>query len=564
MADPRASVSVMSGWAGHAGRLQAAISAEGRAETQAALTALGSGAFDEAEALAKGAAAEGSTPALRIIAMAREGRGDLHGALEALQAAQAIEPRSADILADLGRLARTLEMHAAAAQLFASALEITPGSPHLVEQLAAALRDNHEYAAAAGVLKEALLISPEEAGLWNALGAVLLQEGETDSALPFLNEALRLSPALPGALYNRAVARLELNDLAGAVADCDAALPLADPADQAQVRFARAQAKLAAGDLVSGWADYGARLDPHFPKTPAFDLPGRRWSPTDPVEGARFLLVGEQGLGDEIMFASMIEDLLIALGPEGRLIIAVAPRLVMLFRRGFPRASVCAYARTTESGRPTVSAPEARGEIDLWAPIGDLAVRFRRSLSNFDHPVRLVPDPAAVAGRRAMLDALGDEPKVGLTWKSGLTAGHRLKQYPRFEDWAPVLATANVRFVNLQYGDCAVELAAAKAAGSPIWSAPGLDLTNDLGGAAALSAALDLVIGVGNASSNLAAAVGRPTWILASRHAWPRLGTDRYPWYAEAKGFVAERFGAWETPMAEVATVLAAWRDKRA
>ena len=50
------------------------------------------------------------------------------------------------------------------------------------------------------------------------------------------------------------------------------------------------------------------------------------------------------------------------------------------------------------------------------------------------------------------------------------------------------------------------------------------------------------MIGVGNASSNLAAAVGRPTWILASRHAWPRLGTNRYPWYAETRGFIAERF----------------------
>jgi hypothetical protein len=415
------------------------------------------------------------------------------------------------------------------------------------------------------VLKAALQAAPGEARLWNALGAVLLQEGETDAALAFLDEAVRLSPTMPEALYNRAVARLELSDLAGAVADCDAALPLAEPSEKAQVRFARAQAKLASGDLQGGWTDYAARLDPHFPKAPLFDLPGRRWSMGDDPQGRRFLLVGEQGLGDEMMFAGMAEDLLGALGPDGRLTLAVAPRLVGLFRRSFPVAQVLAYERAIDAGQTHITVPEAKGEVDLWAPMGDLAPRFRRTLADFGpHPARLVPDPAAVAEWRVRLADLGDGPKVGLTWKSGLTSGHRLKLYPRFEDWTPLLETPGVRWVNLQYGDCAAELAAAEAAGAPIWSAPGLDLTNDLDGAAALSAAADLVIGARNASSNLAAATGQATWILASRHTWPRLGTHHYPWYADTRGFVTERFGAWAPTMAEVAAALAKWRDTHA
>jgi tetratricopeptide (TPR) repeat protein len=561
MADPGAS-----GWADHAARLRDAVWKDpdpaARTTLGAALQAVGAGEFDKAETLTTRAATTASACAWRIAAMAREGRGDLHGALEALQAAQGLDPASADILADLGRLAQRLDMHAAAAQLFTAALEIEPGSAHLTEQLAAALRDQHDYHGAATVLKAALQAAPGEARLWNALGAVLLQEGETDTALAFLDEAARLSPTSPEALYNRAVARLELSDLAGAVADCDAALPLAEPSEKAQVRFARAQAKLASGDLDGGWTDYAARLDPHFPKAPRFDLPGRRWSMGDDVQGRGFLLVGEQGLGDEMMFAGMAEDLLAALGSAGRLTLAVAPRLVGLFRRSFPAARVLAYARMADEGRSRITVPEAGNDIDLWAPMGDLLLRFRRALADFTaRPARLIPDPEAVAEWRARLDALGDGPKVGLTWKSGLTSGHRLKQYPRFEDWAPVLETPGVRFVNLQYGDCAPELAAAEAAGAPIWSAPGLDLTHDLDGAAALSAATDLVIGVGNASSNLAAATGRATWMLASRHAWPRLGTDHYPWYADTRGFVTERFGAWAATMAEVAAALAKWRD---
>jgi hypothetical protein len=279
----------------------------------------------------------------------------------------------------------------------------------------------------------------------------------------------------------------------------------------------------------------------------------------DVLAGKRLLVVGEQGLGDEIMFAGMLPDVIEALGPGGTLSLAVAPRLVELFQRSFPQSLVSAPDTASAGGRPLRTAPLAPGEIELWAPMGSLAQRFGSDLASFDRPPGyLRPDPGKADAWRRALATLGGRPKIGLSWKSMKTSGDRLKQYPSFEAWERLLAVPGVSFVNLQYGDCAAEIERAGALGVEIWQPPGLDLTDDIDGAAALSAAVDLVIGVGNASTNLAAAVGVPVWISAAPFAWPRLGAEHYPWFPRTKVFAAERFGDWGPVVAALAAALEA------
>ncbi|HVY34382.1 MAG TPA: tetratricopeptide repeat protein [Caulobacteraceae bacterium] len=554
-----------SAWRARAQRLQAAVAAlaapVGPLLTQA-LNALASGEHAQAVEQARAALAIDPRcgPAWRIAALALEGQGELVQALEAHQSSLALEGESADLLEDLGRLSLDLGMADVAVQLLARALAADPASPHLTAQLARALAGGHDYSQAIEVLRAAIAADVENAFLWNALGAVLLQQGDAANALTFFEQALSLAPDLIEPLYNRAGAKLDLDDLAGALADCDAALEHAAPQQTAPIRFVRSLVRLTQGELAGGWADYEARLEPDFAKAPVFRIDASRWTPDDDLANRRLLVVGEQGLGDEIMFAGMIPDVLAALGPGGRLSLAVEPRLVALFARSFPGAAVSAHATGKADGRPLRTAPGAGSEIELWAPMASLARRFRPDLASFAAPAGyLTPDPARLAYWRAALSQTDDRPKVGLVWKSLQTGGDRRKQYAPFEAWAPVLRTPGVRFVNLQYGDCEAELAQARALGVDIWTAPDLNLTRDIEGAAALSAATDLVLGVGNASANLAGACGVPLWLSLPPAAWPRLGAPTYPWFAGSRVFVAERFGEWEPVMAGMAGALEHW-----
>jgi hypothetical protein len=203
--------------------------------------------------------------------------------------------------------------------------------------------------------------------------------------------------------------------------------------------------------------------------------------------------------------------------------------------------------------------------VDLWTPMASLLRQFRRSVADF--PARagyIAPDPERVAHWRGQLEALPGR-KVGLLWKSGIQKDARHRYFAGFDAWGPTLAQPGITFVNLQYGDCAEELAEAREAfGVAIWQPPGIDLKQDLDEVAALACALDLVVGFSNATFNIAAGCGAPCWLITVPGSWPRLGSpDRYPWYPQVRVFALERYGDWGPVMGEVAEAVGAFAAER-
>jgi hypothetical protein len=87
----------------------------------------------------------------------------------------------------------------------------------------------------------------------------------------------------------------------------------------------------------------------------------------------------------------------------------------------------------------------------------------------------------------------------------------------------------------------------------------GLDLTDDIDGAAALSAALDLVISAPTAAAACAGGVGTEVWFLTAGRTWPQLGTNEFPWYRKSHVFSPEKFGDWNELMPQVGERLAAF-----
>jgi tetratricopeptide (TPR) repeat protein len=493
-------------------------------------------------------------------AAALERAGDLGGALAAYEAALAEAPGDPDILSPLAALAGRMGLWEVSAQLWAQARLAGPGRLEAVNGEARALRELGRFEPAVGLLREALLAHPEEARLWNSLGVTLTQDSQARLALTFLDEAIRLDPTNAAAGYNRGNALFDLDETEAAAEAFSRARALAHkPADIAMIDFATATLALARGDLAAGWEAYESRFSPDLPRAPAFDIPGRRWTPDAELAGRHMLVVAEQGLGDELMFANVLPDLRTALGPQGRLSLAVEPRLAVLFGRSFPDAAILAYATDTAGAQPRRSIPDldAGRPIDLWAPMGSLPGRFRPDVAAFPKaPGYLRAEPDKVAAWRTWL---GDgPPAVGLSWRSGKTAGDRRRQYPPAELWTPLLRTPGVRFVNVQYGDAAEELAAFRqATGAEIFDPPELDLRDDIDGLAALLRALDLTVCVANATGALAGAVGARLALIGAPAAWPRLGTDALPWYPQVRCLTAPAFGDWAPVMAAAAAIVA-------
>jgi hypothetical protein len=242
--------------------------------------------------------------------------------------------------------------------------------------------------------------------------------------------------------------------------------------------------------------------------------------------------------------------------------IAVDPRLVNLFQRSFPQAEVGPYEDRTlldKDGNKAlrfIPFAEQGNEPDMWAPMGSAISPYRKSLGDFPHKPFLVPDAARTEEFRARLASLPGK-KVGVCWRSMMLEAKRAKYFSPIQGWMPVFKTPGVSFINLQYGDCAQEIARAAEAGITIHQMEGLDLRNDIDGAAALSAALDLVLSAPTAAAATAASVGTQVWFLAAGRTWPQLGSDEYPWYARTRVLSPGRFGDWTSLMPRVASELA-------
>lgn len=493
-----------------------------------------------------------------LLAIARERAGDFASSVRCYESALTLIPNHAEVANDMGRLAYRMGLKDTAEKLFQHYLLQHPDSHEAANNLACALRDQMRFAEAIDILRPVIAAHPTNALLWNTLGTVVGEEGDPRMSVTFFDEALSHDPAFAKARYNRGNARLVLGDLEGALEDCQTALTGAMSEDERlMMLLSRSTIQIARGDIAAGWEDYEVRLDPAFADVTYFMIDAPRWTPDTDLAGKTLLLMGEQGLGDEVMFANVIPDLLEALGPDGRLLIAVEPRLVALFQRSFPSAEVGAHSTWNIDGRTVRGAPFVgdHSRLDIFAPMASVLRRFRNCVEAYpDRTGFLTPDPERVAWWRTQVPA---GPTVGLLWKSLVQAGARHRFYSPFDQWKPVLAVPGVTFVNLQYGDCAAELEAARRdLGVEIWSPPGIDLKQDLDDVAALCCALDLVMGPSNASSCLAGACGAPLWLLSTPGSWPMLGTDRYPWYPQARVFRPPMLGQWDPAMQAMAAAL--------
>jgi hypothetical protein len=443
-------------------------------------------------------------------------------------------------------------------------IELRPDCPKGYTNLGCCLRDMDRIDDAIDIVRNAIYRIPDQPLLWNALGTIMGEASDFANAVTFYEEAIRLSPDTDRYWHNLAYALNHIALLDRALAAYDRALELNEKrtggaGDRAEMLHARGLCAVAMGALTPGWSQYEARHDPHFGQSVAYAVAQPRWS-GEPLKGKKLLLIGEQGVGDEIMFAEMIPDLIEACGPDGKLMIACDNRLVPLMQRSFPAAHVGPQYNGKRGLKVFRAVPWAKDELtpDFYAPGGTPLQFLRPSRESFGrNGAFLRPDPKDVETWRARLDALGSGPKIGVCWRSGFLNVNRQKHYAPLETWAETLRPVKACFVNLQYGDCAAELAELRDKyGVTVSAFEDLDLKNDFSGNAALCAALDLAVCAPNAGAALAAAVGTETWFVVGAHGWPQFGLDHYPWYPKTRAFSSRAFADWRESLGHVRAAL--------
>ena len=503
---------------------------------------------------------DSNAQAFHLLALTLDKLGHLHKALVTYERAFALDPDDADLLLNLGLTAWNLNLFDGAERMFRLFIEKRPDHPAGYNNLGSIQRDKGNLVLAIDILRDAIYRMPDQAMLWNSLATVLAEEGRAEESLVFYQEALRLDPKFARVWHNLGYTYSHLGRLEEALEAYERALELTASAhERIETLHSRSICLIGMGRLAEGFGEYEIRHSPEFRSYVLHYTKAPLWA-GEALEGKRLLVVGEQGLGDELMFANILPDLQQAVGEDGRLQIAVDQRLVPLFQRSFPDAEIGPYDDGKLEGRAVRVFQWARqsGEPDFYAPMGTPLRYLRKSRGDFPAQAFLQADPEKHAAFRARLEALGPGPYVGICWRSMVMGAKRGKYYSAIDAWGPILTVPGVTFVNLQYGDVAAELARAhETIGVTVHRFDDVNLKDDLDSAAALSAACDLVISAPTAAAAMAGAVGSETWFLVASRVWPQLGTDEYPWYRKSRVFACEKFADWDSLFPHVKDALA-------
>ncbi len=372
---------------------------------------------------------------------------------------------------------------------------------------------------------QAMELRPQDPRVHNNLGCALLAVRQYRDALTSFETTLALDPRNLDALSNIATIYSLTGNTEQSLEIYERCLQISggsgDFADTTRYRMSFDLLRL--GRLREGWAayDFGFKPIDSRSRGPKRTFPVPLWNGRA-LERETLLVWREQGLGDELMFFAALKD---AEKLVKHLIIECDRRLVPVLQRSFPNALVRA-----EQVANLPSLPPMVKDMDFHIPAGSLMSLFRNHIDDFRRTEAYIrPDQERVAEFRRRLAALPGRRKVGISWRSGKLNAERNSSYTSLSDWEAVLRLPDVDFINLQYGDCAEELANARDHfGVTIHQWEDLDLKDDLDGVFALAHCLDHVVSVTTAPSVMAVAVGTPTSVLMPRSSWTLFGTDEY------------------------------------
>jgi tetratricopeptide (TPR) repeat protein len=460
---------------------------------------------------------------------------------------RALEADSEHVIAlnNLGLLRARRGERDAALGCFRRAFRLDPQFTPALDNLVAWLPDTAVPHADIAMLRELTARAPGHAAAHAALGALLLRGAfDAEPALAALDHAIALGLDDSDVHTRRGVALHELGRAEEALTAFERALAH-DPGCVA-ARFHRAIALLALGRFAEGWPDYELRL--RSEDRPQRAIPGVRWH-GEPLNGRTLLVYAEQGVGDEILFASCLPDVIRA---AGQCIVECDARLARIYSRSFPEAKVIGGSQHEEIRLPIGMT------VDYHVPVGSLPFHFRRTSGDFPSEARyLRPDPARVAAWRERLAAIGPDLTVGLSWRGGTLRSRGPARSIDLAALAEMLRTPGVCWVSLQRGAEAEELDAVwRQCGVQIRSWP--DALEDLDEAVALVAALDLTVGIDNTVAQLGGAAGRPVWLLLPVGAEWRYGVagNQMIWYPSARLFRQTKAGQWSHAVRPVAEAL--------
>lgn len=417
------------------------------------------------------------------------------------------------------------------------AISLNPQSPKAWVNKGLSHSDLEQHEDALAIYEKAIALNPNFAEAWTNKGNAVFALGRYKESIGHHQKAIQIKPNYAQAWYNLGISYTALKNYQESIASYEQAIRLKP--DYAMAYWNKSLVELAIGDLRNGWQNFEARaFIKNSPLQTSYNLIPRLKNTSD-VRGKKILIWSEQGLGDAIQFCRYVPELA-KLGAE---VTFIAP------------AALTALLGSLDGAIQITDNCNDLSNFDFQAPLMSLPLLFNTELET-------IPCPASYLRADSIKQDMWKERlssnkslRVGLVWNGGFRANqpemwavNERRNIP-LEMISRLQYLTNIEFFSLQKGDPAEsELEQNKLL---VW--PSNNFHNfvselkDFSDTAALISNLDLVISVDTSTAHLAAALGKPTWILNRYDSCWRWLEDRTdsPWYPSVRLYRQETPGNW-------------------
>ena len=444
--------------------------------------------------------------------------------------AVSINDKNATILTNIGIDLLQLDRLNEAIQFFQFAIEEDDKYYPAYNGLTAAYHNSGDINNLYQVSIKGISLFPEKCDFHLNLGIALIYLDKLQEALYCFDTALILKPNLFSAQINQAVAYSKMGDYSAAVNLYENIISKTDHKNSSiinSVKFNLSFQYLTQGNLSKGWDYYEYGFEKSIPFNQR-RKPNRKFkSPTWDGEfsSAKTLMIWrEQGLGDELLFLSMVPDLI---NQFKTLIIECDPRLIDTLKASYPKAIV----------RESISLEIE--DYDCQISIGSLCKFLRNNIESFGNGRSwLIPPKYEDNILNDFIKKSVNKTLIGICWRSGLLNHQRNNNYIPLNEWDEIFKIPNAEFVNLQYGECENELIEAEQKFNiKIARWPHIDLKNNLNLVFNLINSLDFVVSAATAVSAMSYSIGKTTLVFQPRSNWTNLGTNYSPWSKDMHQF---------------------------
>ena len=470
------------------------------------------------------------------------GAGRLTEALLCLEHTLKLDPRHCEAAYQAGHILNGLERFEEALAYLDRSAELRPDHALTLYMRALVRKNLCRLEEAFADNQRAIELDPANADACNNMGAILGALGRMEEALSWYDRSLAIRPDVARTLLNKGGALVDLRRLDEAMMAYDRAVAVAPYYQEAL--WNRTVLQLQAGNLEAGFKgrEIARSLFPDVKAAyPKFSAP--MWRGEEPVAGKTIIVCQDQGLGDVIHFSRYV-PLLASRG--ARVILVVDPPLCPLLSE-LSGVSQC-LPKLAQTQLP---------QFDFHIPVDTLPLAFGTRLDSIPAAQSYLPPPDADR-LQAWKNRLGlhERLRVGLAWSGNPKHKNDHNRSIPLQMMSPLL-DIGATFVSLQREPRPQDADFLRERPDIV------DHTGDLidlAETAALVSCLDLVITVDTSVAHLAAALGRPTWILLPYNPDYRwlLDRDDSPWYPTVRLFRQSRTQEYGSVIEHVRTELAA------